>query len=60
MDFLLNRTLEDPTTIQEFWQSEVQIPPPLCSQFEHPDKLQAIQDHTSRFAKPSSSGANLI
>ncbi|KAL3873816.1 hypothetical protein ACJMK2_028655 [Sinanodonta woodiana] len=28
-----------------------QIPPPLCSQFQRPDKLNAVQAHKSRFAR---------
>ncbi|KAL3854303.1 hypothetical protein ACJMK2_013577 [Sinanodonta woodiana] len=28
-----------------------EIPPPLCSQFQRPDKLNAVQAHKSRFAR---------
>lgn len=48
MEYVLTSTLADPSEVWQLW-AEVVIPPPLCSDFDRPDKSSAVASHTSRF-----------
>jgi solute carrier family 8 (sodium/calcium exchanger) len=48
MDYVLTRTLDDPSEVWQLWH-QVEVPPTLCSDFERPDMSDAIAAHTSRF-----------
>ncbi|KAJ8369542.1 hypothetical protein SKAU_G00095700 [Synaphobranchus kaupii] len=48
-ELLFERVVENPEPYQELLQ-QVYVPPPLCSQYDRPDKSKAVARHTSRFA----------
>jgi hypothetical protein len=37
---------------------KVEVPPPLCAAFQHPDKATAIHQHRSRFAATTQPNAS--
>ena len=50
MTVVLTAAVGDPTPLWELWDS-VEIPPPLCMDFQRPDKKTAVAEHSSRFVK---------
>ena len=41
----------EPTTFKEAFDVEVANPEPLCAQFFHPSRAEALSSYTTRFAK---------
>ncbi|KAJ8375510.1 hypothetical protein SKAU_G00060900 [Synaphobranchus kaupii] len=49
-ELLFERVVENPEPGYQELLQQVYVPPPLCSQYDRPDKSEAVARHMSRFA----------